>query len=1804
MPILWLSAVSVAACLSAAFPPVPDEPAARVVVDRLFAAYARKDIDAYMACWAPDARGLKTRREAMTRIFAETGALDLKELSVVRAEAGPTAARFRVRVEIAGSNTKTGRPHRDLGRLNRVVELTRSTVGWRVLRYAPAEVDLADRLGATTTRDARERLLDENRDLVSRVLVAAVTRTAHARLADGDLAAAQRWAELGLEVSGRVADPAAGAESRRVRGLVFGRREPPDYAEARREFVAARDLARQGSDRLTEGRAAYDLGALNRASGRLAAAAVAFEDAHAALAAAGAAPAAADARERLGGVLVAAGLLADGAAALEAAAAEYRALNDVGREAAVLIALADACIRVGAADRALTHARAALDLSRRQKDQAGEASARRQAGRALIALGRADEAASEIAAAGQVDGLVGPEEQDHSAVRRKVRQLLDAYAAGDLDGLTALWSTRGPGAKQFRAFTDSVLATSDHIRFDDLRFARVDIDDDSALVRMHMRWSWRNKKTGGRVSEWYAWNLRLVRETGGWRFTRQMKAHTDLATALYSADTREKRSGLLTDEPDLVGSELLEVLHVWSSGDADKGNFADAFWENQIAFEVATRVGRPRDIGICHTRRGYALSKMSRRDEALAEYRKALAVFRGTKDGNLQAVALDNIGLMYRLTARWSDAEDAYREALPLARAAEDRHTEGRVLFGLGLVHAALGRPDEALSTQQASVEVRRRSGDRVGEMDATNAIGDLHWAAGRYPDALTAYRHCLKTAVQIGHESWAAHAREKVANTMVEQGVFADVLPFYEAALVYRRKVKDRRGEAITLHQIGNLHLHTGDWVEAQKSYKASLAVKRELGDRSGEASELGAIGLAHMDLGHLTEARTMMEAGLKLARETGDRDLEALILGNLGLLESAAGRSDEAIRMHGASLALYRVQKNDWKARGQQNNIAILLVRRGKLAEGMAIYESNLRAARAAGLKRELVTALINLSRVRQQIGRSAEALAGYMEALALARPTGDRRTVALILGNIGALHGDLGRYAESKMVYDEALAIERAMGNRSGEAKLLGNLAMEAAELGRYREALVLFRTSRALAREAGAREWEASAAVGIGDVYNQTGRYADALLAYEEGLALCRAMGNPLKEANTRRHVANLYANTGRDVDALREYEAALKACVTAGAIQNEAWARGALAGMYHKLKRYAEAATEYEACLRIARELGDRPTEAKGLGDVAITYYALGRKADARAAYESSLKLDREFENLSGTASTLLNLGGYYYKEGEYSKALAYYAESLALAERIGQAKTAFNAHLNIGLVHHKQKDWSRAVAEYRLAVAGIERTRGLTRERDLQAGFLAEHTQSYHLLADCLQAAGDPTAALEAAEQVKARALADLLEAGRANIRKAMTADEAREEQRLAADVAEAAFTLHAARSRPGRSAAEVQALTRRLDEARAAEDAYRRALFLAHPELQVQRAAFAPATLRDLNRTLFADQPDLVVLSYLLAGDDVLIFALTRGEAADGPARLRLYRVRVGEEFKAEVEALRRACLQPAAGASTSNALYDWLIAPAEADLEGKTHLVILPDGVLHTVPFQVLRGPDRKYLIERVSVSYAPSATALVKMRALADRRRRERGGAPAELLAVGRPAFGPGLADLPSSEAEAKAVAALYPGRATLLLGPAADKAAVTSALPAVRYAHLATHGLVNEANPLYSAVALAARPGGDDGLLYARDLIDLELRAELVVLSACETALGRVTGGEGVLGLTWAVFVAGSPSAIVSQWSVSDATTRTLMTEFHRRLAAGSTKAAALRYAQLEMLRDRKTRHPFHWAPFVLVGDWRD
>ncbi|HEX8154601.1 MAG TPA: CHAT domain-containing protein, partial [Thermoanaerobaculia bacterium] len=286
----------------------------------------------------------------------------------------------------------------------------------------------------------------------------------------------------------------------------------------------------------------------------------------------------------------------------------------------------------------------------------------------------------------------------------------------------------------------------------------------------------------------------------------------------------------------------------------------------------------------------------------------------------------------------------------------------------------------------------------------------------------------------------------------------------------------------------------------------------------------------------------------------------------------------------------------------------------------------------------------------------------------------------------------------------------------------------------------------------------------------------------------------------------------------------------------------------------------------------------------------------------------------------------------------------------------------------------------------------------------------------------------------------------------------------------------------------------------------------------------------------------------------------------------------------------------------------ATGRRLYELLLRPAIGAQPSGGKLCVMPDGVLWRVPFQALIAANGEHVVERVPLFYAPSlAILLAKSRA-------SRRGAPT-VLALGNPELdavtrgdvyavhrSASLGPLPDATREVLALGRFYGSRATVRIGETASEADLKRDAEHFDVLHLATHGIVDVKAPMYSALLLAGSDS-EDGLLEAREIVALPIRADLVVLSACDTARGRIEGGEGAIGLSWAILATGCPRIVATQWSVSSAAAARLMIAFHSRLSkreSVTNVAASLRDAQLEMIRTPQFSHPYYWAGFVMVG----
>ena len=924
-----------------------------------------------------------------------------------------------------------------------------------------------------------------------------------------------------------------------------------------------------------------------------------------------------------------------------------------------------------------------------------------------------------------------------------------------------------------------------------------------------------------------------------------------------------------------------------------------------------------------------------------------------------------------------------------------------------------------------------------------------------------------------------------------------------------------------------------------------------------------------------------------LDTAERAGDREGMAAALFGRGLVKRTEGKYAEALSDFGRSLSLYEALGNRARTAVVLNGIGVAYHRQEEYELALEHYRRSLSLLEALADQAGVANAQKNIGLVSRLQGNYARALEFNLKSLALSEQLGDRAKVADMLNNIGIIHDLQGDYAEALASYRKSLDLYEALGNPANTLLVLHNIGLVYEHQGNYAPALAAYRKVFESHEAQGDKPNTAIALNNIGNVHSLQGNFAQALDHFQRALALSEQTGKKVSAATILNNIGEIYRLQGN----------------------------------------YTQALVYIERSLGIHESLGTKDGIAAALTNMGDVRRLQGDHAQATAHYLRGLALREELGDKKGISQLLNDLALVSQMRGDHTRALEQAGRAAAVAQQIGSNETLWEALSIEGVSYRALGQPEAAVRSFRASIAAVEAMRsGVAGGEQEQQRFFEGKLSPYHVLIELLLDRGDVAGALDYAENAKARSLLDVIRRGRLNITRSMSETERARERELRNALISLGTQIRneSARSKP--DAPRLDDLRAQLQKARLDYEAFQVGVYAAHPQVRRLRGEALPAHLGEADTRNMLDA-DNALLEFVVMEQKTYLFVLTRADRA-APLELKHYALNVGrKELTERVEQSRRQI----AGRDVNfrprlRELYNLLLAPAAKQLRDKRTLVIAPDDVLWRLPFQALQPDDASYLLERHSIFYVPSLTVLSEMMKPGEKTL-GRTRPPATLLAFGNPAFGdearaprttgPVRRDetfvpLPEAEREVKTLAQLYgSGRSRVYVGAQAAEERFKAEAGSYGVLHLATHGVVNDSNPMYSYVVLArGSKGKEDGLVEAWELMEMDLKTELVVLSACETGGGRVGAGEGMIGLSWALFMAGSPAAVVSQWKVESQGTTELMLEFHRNLLAvdakrkGSTsKSEALRQAALKLMRNAQYRHPFYWAGFIAVGDAR-
>jgi len=660
--------------------------------------------------------------------------------------------------------------------------------------------------------------------------------------------------------------------------------------------------------------------------------------------------------------------------------------------------------------------------------------------------------------------------------------------------------------------------------------------------------------------------------------------------------------------------------------------------------------------------------------------------------------------------------------------------------------------------------------------------------------------------------------------------------------------------------------------------------------------------------------------------------------------------------------------------------------------------------------------------------------------------------------------------------------------------------------------------------------------------LGITHMLVGDLRQARRFFEDGLALAPKFGSPY---GTRFWAAFFLENLGR-LD----------------------YMEGDYAGA---LKRSEEARGFLEA------QLTDRPSPSENrrlffvrllVGD---SRARLGDWGSAEVSYREALNIARLLRHQDLEMYALYNLGWISVGRADYSRAATLFEEALSIATRLDHYFRAW-AYGGLSRAYARQGRLEEALTTVRHALDLIEATRGDLRDAGLRSVYLEDKQAFYQGAVGLALALGKPEEAFTYAERARARAFLDIL-GTRTALSKGNTRALLEEEVNLRARLSEAQLSA--------RGVPDATAPLAAREKLEVAERAYRDFLDRVRRDNAEQASLMSvePISVREVQRLL---PEGTTLLEYLLTGEVSVVWVISH----DNVKVIRLF---TGTYLTKEIHALRGAIAERAPMdriEELARGLYKEVFIEARSLIRGE-RLLIVPHGALHYVPFAALLSPEGRWLGEEYTVTTLPSASVLKYLEGKGE-------GVNERALVLGNPDLGPAL-NLRYAELEARSIGERYPA-ATVLVGKEATERQVKALGGQMGLLHFATHAELNETDPLGSALLLVPE-APDDGRLEVREIFGLDLRARLVVLSACETGLGKLSNGDELVGLQRAFLYAGTPAVLTTLWKVDDRASYLLMKEFYKYLDIRGP-AEALRQAQRAIMQDFP--HPFFWAAFSLTG----
>ncbi len=1150
----------------------------------------------------------------------------------------------------------------------------------------------------------------------------------------------------------------------------------------------------------------------------------------------------------------------------------------------------------------------------------------------------------------------------------------------------------------------------------------------------------------------------------------------------------------------------------------------------------------------------------------------------------------------------------------------------------------------QAIALYQQALLIWQKIGDRFQEFSTLRSIATAYYGLSQYQKALEYYNQALVIPRKLKSSFGEALTLLQIAHCYWSLGDNQKALELYNQALSFFQAEKKLDFAAFALQGIAQAYSNLGETQKALDAYNQELEIHRITNNTAKQASTLSAIASVYSSLGEFQKALPILNQALEIQRLRKDINRQSEIYRKIGSIYNSLGDNQQSLNFLNQALKLKQQAQVNLTGTAlllslsQQAlinlSIASTYISLGDYPSSISYHNTARSLLQKAGDRINEAKVLTSVSLAYDQLGDKQKALESLNQALGLQREIGNPGDKASTLTSIGDIYQSFGDYQKALDTYNQALTLQRQVQAGSGEASTLTGIAQVYSLLGDYQLSIDTYTQALEIFQKIGNRTLEAQTLNSIGTVYRITEDYPKALEYYNKTLKIWREQKSLIFEISTLTGVTVVY-------ELLKDYPKALEVANQILLLSRQQKNSFYEASAYALMGRVYLASGDYQKSLDASmkalsglEKLGIRQGEANVLGNISKAYNSLKQPDKAISIYNQQLGLYQKLGDRKGIANTLYNIAVTERDRNNFQAAQKQIESVIAIVEDI---------RIKVNNQDLRSSYFASIQKYYQFYI-------------DLLMRLHKQHPDK-----------GYDALALQVSERDRARSLVELLNEANADIRKGVDPKLLEAERNLQQRLDATEKRQIELGNKPNTEAQlqalqkEISALLEQNRQIKAQIRASSpRYAALTQPQaltLAQQQQLLDDDTLV-LEYSLGEDR------SYLWAVSKTSIKSYELPKRAEIEAIAKQFNgLLKRDNYRLDSTISTSVVSTPGSlpDVKVASKLSQILLQPVAKEL-GNKRLVIVSDGALQYLPFAALpnpknltpqppslqgkgeyesnsplRGGERlltPLLVEHEIVNL-PSVSTLAVLRKEVNNRQ----PAPKAIAILADPVFrsddprlkspqqpvdkrnvneldlstsarssGVKFDRLPFTRTEADRISALFPDALRKeAFDFAASRAIATSPeLSQYRIVHFATHGILNSTQPELSGVVLSLfdnKGMPQNGFLRLNDIFNLNLPAELIVLSACETGLGKEIKGEGLVGLTRGFMYAGSPRVVVSLWSVNDEATSELMTKFYQKMLQDKLKpAAALRQAQIDMLKNENFAAPYYWAAFTLQGEW--